>query len=48
MSQSQSIGSIGWLLEAAGEFSIGESSAVRDGKTTKVESLQEILHRSHC
>jgi len=32
-SQSQSVGSIGWIQEAAGEFSIRQYSEVRNGKS---------------
>ena len=34
--KSQGAGSIGWLQKTAGEFVIGESSAVRDGKSRQI------------
>jgi hypothetical protein len=37
------VGSTERVQEAASEFSIGKSSAVRDGETCQVERLQEII-----
>jgi hypothetical protein len=35
------------MQEAAAEFSIGKSSTVRDGKTAKVEPLEENYREYH-
>jgi hypothetical protein len=40
-------GPIGRMQEAAAEFSIGKSSTVRDGKTAKVEPLEENYREYH-